>query len=597
MAVGSLQAIRGGLSGPSRILFSHFREKRGAALSGAGYGTAVLMGPHRSTLLLILLAITPIALLAWLGTYLIRDAARSTDNAMQAILTERLAVADHHLVEALQHFTEALDLLGAGKGTMPLLAAERLAEHPWVVETWSIAPDGIVTPVANKGSTVPSLGATAQDRAPSLLRAVGLLPPFSVARRSEGTFRGLSGGDSLSTAGVRPPTLWQTSIKDEPYDLRLPPANGRSVRCPSGWHVSDRDFIYWRLTTGGAISCARIDSKELRESLVKRLPIPGLAIYPGSLTLATTGGIPLHNWGMRPPQPGDVAPAQVQCSPPLSQWVLRYTPAAIEFPKPYLFPILLGVGSGSILVLTLAWMFFNESERELRTAQQRVSFVNQISHELKTPLTNIQLYTEMASHRIEDAGDEVTKRHLSVVEAETARLNRLIQNVLNYARQQRNRLTVQPRQIVLDEVVERAVDNWRPLLERKSLAVELGLQGPPVVKADADAIEQILGNLLSNVDKYAVSGKWVGIRTETNGGSCKLIVEDRGPGIPPTKRQAVFEPFGRLRSDLNEGVSGTGIGLTISRELAELHGGSLQVCSQYRDGARFILTLPLPSSS
>lgn len=597
MAVGSLQAIRGGLSGSPRILFSHFREKRGAAVGGGGYGTVSLMHPHRSTLLLVLLAITPIALLAWLGTYLIRDAARSTDNAMQAILTERLAVADHQLVEELHHFTDQLDLLGAGKGTMPLLVAERLAEHPWVLETWSIARDGTLTPVTRKGTVTTQADATAQERAPSLLRVLGPLPPVSSGLLKEGAFRTLSGGASLSASGARPPTLWQTSIRDEPYDLRLPPTDGRAVRCPSGWHVSDRDFIYWRLTAGGAIICARIDGRELRESLVKRLPIPGLAVYPGSLTLATTGGIPLHNWGKRPSQPDDVAPAQVQCSPPLSQWVLRYTPAAIEFPKPYLFPILLGVGSGSVLVLTLAWMFFNESERELRTAQQRVSFVNQISHELKTPLTNIQLYTEMASHRIEDTGDDVTKRHLSVVEAETARLNRLIQNVLNYARQQRNQLTVQPRQIILDDVVARAVDNWRPLLERKSFTVELGLQGPPAVKADADAIEQILGNLLSNVDKYAVSGKWVGIRTEANGASCKLIVEDRGPGIPPTKRQAVFEPFGRLRSDLNEGVSGTGIGLTISRELAELHGGSLQVCSLYRDGARFILTLPLPSSS
>jgi two-component system osmolarity sensor histidine kinase EnvZ len=82
------------------------------------------------------------------------------------------------------------------------------------------------------------------------------------------------------------------------------------------------------------------------------------------------------------------------------------------------------------------------------------------------------------------------------------------------------------------------------------------------------------------------------IRTRWTATARRIIVEDRGPGIPAGKRRTVFEPFERLRSDLNEGVSGTGIGLTISRELAQLHGGKLAVCPQYRDGSRFILTLP-----
>ncbi len=114
-----------------------------------------------------------------------------------------------------------------------------------------------------------------------------------------------------------------------------------------------------------------------------------------------------------------------------------------------------------------------------------------------------------------------------------------------------------------------------------------------MIQADPDAIEQILGNLISNVDKYGNSGKWLSIRTEHDELQARIIVEDRGPGIPSGKRRTVFEPFERLRSDLAEGVSGTGIGLTISRELAQLHRGTLTVCPQYREGARFILTLPI----
>jgi signal transduction histidine kinase len=287
------------------------------------------------------------------------------------------------------------------------------------------------------------------------------------------------------------------------------------------------------------------------------------------------------------------------CAAPLTQWKLAYTPAFSEFPKPYLFPILLGVGSGCLLVGALAWTFFRENDREIRVAQQRVSFVNQISHELKTPLTNIRLYTEMAAQRVEESGDMIGKRHLGVVEAEVARLDRLIQNVLNYARQQRDKLAIQPRSISLDHVVGRAVDHWRLLLERKGFELQTRFLGPNEMTADPDAIEQILGNLISNVDKYASYGKWISIQTDQQPekGVARIIVEDHGPGIPTNKRRTVFEPFERLRSDLNEGVSGTGIGLTISRELADLHGGSLEVCPNYKNGARFILTLPLQPKS
>ena len=118
------------------------------------------------------------------------------------------------------------------------------------------------------------------------------------------------------------------------------------------------------------------------------------------------------------------------------------------------------------------------------------------------------------------------------------------------------------------------------------------LNAPEVVRFDPDAVVQILGNLLSNVEKYAAEGRWVRIATEVESGWVRLIVEDRGKGIPASQREKVFEAFERVRSDLTEGVSGTGIGLTISRELAVLHGGSLVLDGSYKKGARFIVNLP-----
>ena len=549
------------------------------------------MPQRRTNLLLILLVITPLALLTWLGTYLIRDAARSTDSAMQAVLAERLAVADHQLADDLRRFTDQLDQVAAASELTGRDIAQTLGSHAWVVETWVSSPDGRLQPVMEKAGQVHSDGADALTRS-RMLQTTLKMPLPKVSDISEpfdsvGEILARQEPDRSRQAD------WMTFSRTDGYyqkglGQRRPPA-----LFPSGWHVTDGDFIYWRKTLKGEIVCARLDSQKLRQGLYERLPPPGLQSYPGKLKLMTRSGIHLHTSGRSLPGSEAQPAAFKQCSAPLTQWMLAYSPAAMEFPKPYLFPILLGVGSGCLLVLALAWTFFRENARELRLAQQRVSFVNQISHELKTPLTNIQLYTEMAAHRIEGSGDMIAQRHLRVVETETARLNRLIQNVLNYARQQRDKLSVQPRTIVLDEVVSRAVENWRMLLENKGFKVHLSLKGPATMKADADALEQILSNLLSNVDKYASHGKWVSISTENAGSTARVIVEDRGAGIPPGKRRMVFEPFERLRSDLNEGVSGTGIGLTISRELADLHGGSLEVCSLQKDGAKFILTLPV----
>lgn len=547
---------------------------------------------RRSNLLLVLLVITPIALLTWLGTYLIRDAARSTDTAREAVLNERLNVADHQMIHDLRYFTDQLDNLASLPDSTASAMAEALGRHPWVEETWISGMDGAVVPVGNKRPGTQQTDAAAAPRSKAIREALN-------SGRISGPPTTLVTAAFMPLPTVSPEVVnrdhratWQTVVKTYGYHLATPQPQAAPPRHASGWHVTDGDFIYWRLAAGTLV-CARMDAPALRSALFARLPLPGQEAYLGRLTLDTVTGIPLHRWGRGMPGSEGGAVSIRACSPPLSQWRVSYTPSSTEFPKPYLFPILLGVGSGCVLVLALAWTFFRENAREIRLAQQRVSFVNQISHELKTPLTNIRLYAEMASHRLEEDGDLIARRHLRVVETETGRLNRLIQNVLNYARQQRDKLSIQTRPVFLDEVITRAVNNWRPLLEGKGFSVELRLEGPAAMMADADALEQILGNLLSNVDKYAAYGKWVAVRTEQSGSAARLIVEDRGPGIPAGKRGLVFEPFERLRSDLNEGVSGTGIGLTISRELAELHGGTLEVCGIYREGARFILTLPL----
>lgn len=551
---------------------------------------------RRSTILFIILVILPLALLAWLGTYLIRDAEKRTDASMQAILAERLSSADHHLLHDMRQLTDRLDSWGAQSIGSARLMSQRLATHPWVAQTWSkVGETGSIESFEGKNAFQPGQGFNPSERIQAIhdsTRNPDSMPQF-VSTLDDGgpPFQRIFMTGSLTLLQQRS-SQWMTYLKMYGYHIDDRPVQSETPLTWSGWHVGDSMFIYWHRFADGSLSCALMNPQALMNALFQRLPQPGLATPPGRMLLATVRGIPLHQWGKKLPGSEGPPAAHRACSEPLSQWELAYAPANEEFPKPYLFPILLGVSSGIVLVFVVGWLYFHESASEMRVAQQRVTFVNQISHELKTPLTNIRLYAEMASQRAESQGDSIAKRQLGVVEAETARLDRLIQNVLNYARQQRDKLTIQPKSLALDDAVSRIVDFWKPLLENKGFQIVTSLHGPDTIQADPDAIEQILGNLISNVDKYANAGKWISIGTEHDERSARIIVEDHGPGIPAGKRRTVFEPFERLRSDLAEGVSGTGIGLTISRELAQLHGGSLTVCPNYRDGARFILNLP-----
>uniref|UniRef100_UPI0037C61BD0 sensor histidine kinase n=1 Tax=Prosthecobacter sp. TaxID=1965333 RepID=UPI0037C61BD0 len=478
------------------------------------------------------------------------------------------------------------------------LMSQRLAKHPWIAQTWSVTGEGETAPVESFEGLAryqPGQIFKAEDRIKAILESTrnpDSMPQFvSVLEDGGPPFQRVYVSGKLS-ALQRRSSEWMTYLKMFGYHIDDRPVQTETPMSWSGWHVGDSVFMYWHRFADGSLSCALLNPQMLMNSLFQRLPQPGLAIPPGRMMLTTVKGIPLHEWGKRLPGSERPPAAHRACSEPLSQWEMAYTPANEEFPKPYLFPILLGVSSGIVLVFVVGWLYFHESASEIRVAQQRVTFVNQISHELKTPLTNIRLYAEMAAHRAESQGDTIAKRQLGVVEAETCRLDRLIQNVLNYARQQRDKLTIQSKPLSLDQTVSRIADFWKPLLETKGFEIVTTLNGPETLMADPDAIEQILGNLISNVDKYANAGKWIAIHTEHDERNARIIVEDHGPGIPSGKRRTVFEPFERLRSDLAEGVSGTGIGLTISRELAQLHGGSLTVCPNYRDGARFILTLP-----
>jgi signal transduction histidine kinase len=253
------------------------------------------------------------------------------------------------------------------------------------------------------------------------------------------------------------------------------------------------------------------------------------------------------------------------------------------------------LGSFALLLAGGAIYLWRESTREAREASRRVSFVNHVSHELKTPLTNIRLYAELLEQSLGADAEGGHAEKVAVIVDESRRLSRLIHNVLTFARRDRGSLAVTLHPGVVDDVVRSVIEDFRPRLDQKGIAVELFLSAGKRVLMDPDALEQILGNLVGNAEKYASAGGYLGLDTGHVAARTRITVRDRGPGVPVPQRERVFEPFYRSSDRLTDGVAGTGIGLTIARDLARLHGGDLRVEQpEQGSGALFVLELETP---
>jgi signal transduction histidine kinase len=311
------------------------------------------------------------------------------------------------------------------------------------------------------------------------------------------------------------------------------------------------------------------------------------------MELADSRGQTVHQWG--PMVPAEGGPpggpdASVALDPPLDAWQLRYfiSPAQrAALSGGASTGLFLGLGAIALALLGLAIYIYREYTRRLRDAARRVGFVTRVSHELRTPLTNIRMYAELLEDSVED-DDEA--RRARVIVAESQRLGRLIENVLAFARHQKGVLAVRPGRVDVDLAVRAAVATFEPALGARGIEVKLELGDPPPARASADAVDQIVANLLSNVERYAAAGGEVIVSTRAADGRVVVSVADRGPGVPPRERDAIFEPFHRAGDSLTA-ASGTGIGLAIARELARAAGGDL-VLAEAERGARFELTLP-----
>ena len=364
-----------------------------------------------------------------------------------------------------------------------------------------------------------------------------------------------------------------------------------------GWytwfHGRGVNFILWKRNTNDEIVGYELNREELIKNIIDTLPTE-TSNSTQHFKLKNASGV-LHRWGNYEPPDDQLPIASINLNAPLQSWELSCyfndSHLAMASNKSILYNYVLGGSILGLVIMFLCVYFYRENTRQLRESSQKVNFVNQVSHELKTPLTNIRMYAELLERNL-NAENHKSQKQLNVIVSESQRLSRLISNVLSFAQKDKNKLKLNIRKVDINSVVNTVVDSYSPVLARKNISIEANINDLPQIDADPDAIEQILGNLLSNVEKYVQDGGEVKINTECADKYVSVKVIDNGPGIPARQRGQIFVAFHRVSNELSDGVSGTGIGLTISKELAKMHGGDLTILDSDR-GACFKLTLPV----
>ncbi len=251
------------------------------------------------------------------------------------------------------------------------------------------------------------------------------------------------------------------------------------------------------------------------------------------------------------------------------------------------------VGILVVAILAGGSLLMRQARRSEMEALQKTSFVGNVSHEFKTPLTTIRLYAELLEQgRVPDEAKR--GEYLRTIGRETQRLARLVGNALDFSRLEQGHKKFDRQRVDLRQELARVLETQEPRLQESGLVLHREMPIEPLtMETDRDALEQIVLNLLDNAVKYAGVGREVTvILTARPEGGAEIKLLDRGPGVPPEHREKIFEKFHRVDSTLTAEKTGTGLGLSIARQLARGLGGDLRFEPRDGGGAAFVLILP-----
>lgn len=377
------------------------------------------------------------------------------------------------------------------------------------------------------------------------------------------------------------------------YDVIGPAASTVGGWIP--WYWENRlGMLGWvQLSADGVRHGVELEMVTLLAELLPVLP-DGLPANRRMALIDGAGRTVHQTGGLSPAE--DIEPAlRVPVGSALPHWeVVLYTPNGTFGRTGSGYALL----SGMLVVVLFVSLFgsgillLREAHRNRREAQQKTTFVSNVSHELKTPLTTIRMYADLlAEGRVSEP--EKSKRYLETIGSESRRLTRLVNNVLDFSRLEQNSKKYNRCSFDLCEILEETIQLQR--LRIQAVGMELTTAWPDIpvpVVSDPDAIRQVLINLIDNAVKYAASGKALHVGMVRTGNDYSISVADCGAGIAPRHHARIFERFYRVDDSLTAESQGCGLGLSIARRMMEDLGGSLSLLPVKGGGACFTVLIP-----
>ena len=236
------------------------------------------------------------------------------------------------------------------------------------------------------------------------------------------------------------------------------------------------------------------------------------------------------------------------------------------------------------------FLIIKDIHREKYLSQLRSEFVSNVTHELKTPLTSIYMFAEsILLDRVKTKSDQ--KEYLGIILKETERLKRLINNILDFSKREKGKLVYNFIEVNISELIKSAINDLDYWTIEKKFKVTTTIEEDITGLADPDALKQAIINLLSNAIKYSRDRKEINIKLWKDEKLIYIEVEDRGIGIPEDQLDQIFDKFYRIESQDGMESTGTGLGLTVVKDILEAHNARILVESKIDQGSKFTIVL------
>lgn len=250
---------------------------------------------------------------------------------------------------------------------------------------------------------------------------------------------------------------------------------------------------------------------------------------------------------------------------------------------------------GSVIVLIAFGIVFilRDISREERVSVMKSEFIANVSHEIKTPIATIRTLSENLNEGW-ITSEEKQKEYYHLIEREAERLTHLVENILDFSRIERAKKNYRMESASIGEVTKKTVERFRFLVSEQGVKIKESIENNlPMFMLDIESYEQALLNLLDNAVKYSVGDKLIEVSARLQADNIIVEVSDHGIGISRKDCEKIFEKF--FRSPMPDGrkIPGSGIGLTLVKDIIEYHGGTIEVKSEIGKGSTFKLSFPL----